>query len=74
MVIGKSLNVFKALKVLLIHYKIELPVTFHILVVWSPKQQENYDLAKKTMIFFSRIFTIFELGIISQQLGIKDTF
>ena len=26
------------------------------------------------MIFFSTIFTTFELGIISQQLGIKDTF
>ena len=26
------------------------------------------------MIFFSKIFTIFEVGIISQQLGIKDTF
>ena len=24
------------------------------------------------MNFFSRIFTVFELGIISQQLGIKD--
>ena len=35
---------------------------------------KNYDLAKKTMNFFTRIFTIFELGIISQQLGIKDTF
>ena len=63
---------FKALKVLPRHYKIE--ITFHILEVGPLKNQENYDLAKKTMIFFSKIFTIFELGIISQQLGIKDTF
>ena len=26
------------------------------------------------MNFFSRLFTIFELGIISRQLGIKYTF
>ena len=62
-----------ALKVPPRHYKIELPFIF--LVVWPRKKTlENYDLAKKTMIFFSRIFTTFELGIISQQLGMKDTF